>query len=118
MPIAPTMVTALYAVDDIAIAEAFYERLLGREADVRMGEDFIEWEVVPGFWLQLQEGIEAGHGGPLRFGVDDIEAARQVLADSFSIDASPVVRVNAGLSTCGFSDPFGNPLGFLQVHEA
>ena len=75
------MVTALFAVDDIDVAEAFYERLLGREPDVRMGEDFIEWEVVPG------------------------------------LEAQAAVRVDATLSTCDFNDPFGNPLGFLQVHE-
>ena len=54
MPIATNLVTVRYAVSDIDVAEAFYERLLGREPDVRMGEDFVEWEVVPGFWLQLQ----------------------------------------------------------------
>jgi len=118
MPITTNMVTAQYAVDDIDVAEAFYERLLGREPDVRMGEDFIEWEVVPGFWLQLREGLEAGCAGPVRFAVPDIEAARAFLDDAFSIEAGPVVRVDATLSTCDFADPFGNPLGFLQVHDA
>ncbi len=111
------MVTALFAVDDIDVAEAFYERLLGREPDVRMGEDFIEWEVVPGFWLQLREGLTAGHAGPVRFAVPDIEAARAFLEESFGLEAQAAVRVDATLSTCDFNDPFGNPLGFLQVHE-
>lgn len=118
MPIATNMVTALYAVDDIEVAEAFYERLLGREPDARMGEDFIAWQVVPGFWLQLREGQEAGHAGPVRFGVADIEVARTFLAESFGIDTAPAVRADDGLSTCDFGDPFGNPLGFIQVHEA
>ncbi len=118
MPIATNMVTVRYAVSDIDVAEAFYERLLGREPDVRMGEDFVEWEVVPGFWLQLQERLEAGHAGPLRFAVNDIEVARAFLDEAFGIEAGPAVRVDATLSTCDFFDPFGNPLGFLQVHEA
>ena len=86
--------------------------------DVRMGEDFVEWEVVPGCWLQLQEGLEAGQAGPLRFAVDDIEVARAFLDEAFGIEAGPAVRVDVTLSTCDFFDPFGNPLGFLQVHAA
>ena len=114
MPIVAKGVTVSFAVDDIDVAEAFYERLLGREPDMRSGETSIAWELAPGSLLELTEGAQGGQAGPVRLPVADVEAARASLDLKFGIEAAPVGRAGGGPATCAFSDPFGNAIVFVE----
>ena len=71
-------VTVQVHVGDLAAGVRFYSTLLGRGPDVAPHEDFKEWELSPGAWLQLAEG-----GGPLphplRLGVDDLHRSRKAV---------------------------------------
>ena len=113
MPGVTRKLMAAYAVDDIDVAEAFYERLLGREPDARSGETCIAWQIAPGSWLELREGAQAGQGGPVRLAVADVEAARASLDLKFGIEAA-VARTAGGSATCSFCDPFGNPIVYAE----
>src|SRR5215813_7132868 len=69
--------TIALRVGDTDEAVAFYTRVLGRGPDFVAHEDFHEWEICPGAWLQ----VSSGHGtngvsssSRLRFEVDDIAA--------------------------------------------
>lgn len=115
MPVSKESVTVRYAVDDIEVAEAFYERLLRREADVRRGELCIVWELEPDLSLQIEESPAKSDSGPVRLTVRDIEAARANLEEAFGLEAGPARRAEDGAMVCDFSDPFGNPLGFRQA---
>ncbi len=114
MAITTDMVTAEYHVTDIKAARLFYGRLLGRGPDFEASPSFVEWEVVPGYWLQLRETDKVHAAGPLRLRVDDIEAERQRLIDDLSVDVDDIKRVEGVVAFCTFHDPFGNPLGILQ----
>lgn len=115
MPVSRNMVTVRYAVDDIEVAEAFYERLLKREPDRRTGEFCIAWQLEPGFSLQIEEGLVDGDAGPVRLAVPDVEVARAYLEEAFGLEPGPAGRAGDGTLVCDFSDPFGNALGFRQV---
>jgi len=108
------MVTAEYRVSDMARAREFYGRLFGRAPDFEASPTFIEWEVVPGYWLQLRETEERGHAGPVRFRVDDIETERARLTAELGVEIDAVKRVEGVVAFCTFFDPFGNPLGILE----
>ena len=114
MPVSRNMVTVRYAVDDIEVAEAFYERLLKREPDRRTGELCIAWQLEPDFSLKIEEGLVEGDAGPVRLAVPDVEAARAFLEVAFGLEVEPARRGGDGTLVCDFSDPFGNALGFRQ----
>jgi len=108
------MVTAEYRVTDMGLARAFYGRLFGRGPDFEASPGFVEWEVVPGYSLQLRETAEIRTSGPVRFRVDDIDAERARLADELGVEIDAVTTVDGVVAFCTFHDPFGNPLGLLQ----
>lgn len=115
MPVAKNMVAVRYAVDDIEVAEAFYERLLKREPDRRIGELCIAWQLEADFLLQIEEGHAEGDAGPVRLAVPDVEAACMFLEEAFGLETGPARRTEDGTLVCDFSDPFGNALGFRQA---
>lgn len=93
----------------------WYQKLLQREPDFVPHEGFAEWELIPGFWLQLAEGTPTVGSGPLRLGVTDIERERNRVINelnvaSFDVHSREEVPVKWGT----FSDPWGNRLGFFE----
>ena len=114
MPIKTDMVTAEYHVADMTRAREFYGRLFGRGPDFEASPNFIEWDVVPGYWLQLRETAEVRAAGPDRFRVDDIDTERTHLMAELGVELDDVKRVEGVVAFCSFRDPFGNPLGILE----
>lgn len=108
-------VTAQVRVSNIAEGHEWYETLLNKKADFIPHDGFVEWELIPGCWLQVAEGNAAEGNGPLRLGVTNIEAERERLMnelniDNFAIHSRPEVPVKWGT----FTDPWGNRLGFFE----
>ncbi len=61
-------VTVQMRVSDAARGQARYETLLERRPDFVPHEGFCEWELAPGVWLQVGQGIPARDSGPVRLG--------------------------------------------------
>ena len=98
--------------------QKWYQALFNREADFIPHEGFAEWEILPGCWLQIAEGIPSIESGPLRFGVTDIESERERLVrelqiEEFEIHERDEVPVRWGT----FSDPWGNRLGLFEYKD-
>lgn len=107
--------TIQFRVSDYEKGAAWYEKWLGRPADFIPHEDFAEWEVVSGCWLQIAKGMPAEASGPLRLGVNDIEKERQRLISEFELEPSPIgSRKGVPVKWCTFSDPWGNRLGYFE----
>lgn len=111
-------VTNQIRVTDLVEGQAWYEGLLQKKPDFILNEGFVEWEVVPGFCLQLAEGTPGEGSGPLRLGVTDIVAARSRLMEEmglaeFEIYSKEEVPVKWGT----FQDPWGNSIGFFEYHD-
>jgi hypothetical protein len=93
----------------------WYEVLLNKAPDFMPHDGFAEWEIIPGFWLQVAEGTPAEGSGPLRFGVTDIIAERNRLVKLLRIDPFEIhgrEEVPARWGT--FTDPWGNKIGLFE----
>lgn len=111
-------VTNQIRVPDLLEGQQWYEKLLGKKPDFIPHEGFVEWEVIPGFWLQLAEGTPSKNSGPFRIGVTDLEATRDLLVQElniarFEIHSREEVPVKWGT----FEDPWGNGVGFYEYHD-
>jgi hypothetical protein len=107
--------TTQVRVSNIGEGHKWYETLLNKKADFIPHDGFVEWELIPGCWLQVAEGNLTDGNGPLRLGVTNIEVERERLIkelniDSFEIHSRPEVPVKWGT----FTDPWGNRLGFFE----
>jgi catechol 2,3-dioxygenase-like lactoylglutathione lyase family enzyme len=109
-----TSVTVGIPVGDLREAIRWYGRVLDTRPDIEPVEGVVELEVRDGFWLQLfEEGSGSGEA-MIRFGVGDIDAARERLA-GLGIEVGRVERVPGVIAFCDFSDPWGNRLSLYQV---
>ena len=105
-------VTVQIHVSDLAAGVRFYRALLGRGPDVAPHEDFKEWELSPGAWLQLAEG-DGPLPHPLRLGVDDLHRSRQAVL-ALGVACQEPEHIPGLAAWCDFSDPWGNRLGLFQ----
>ncbi|TQR45928.1 VOC family protein [Paenibacillus popilliae] len=107
--------TTQFRVANMEEGQKWYETLLHRKPDFIPHKGFAEWELIPGCWLQIAEGIPTEGNGPLRLGTTNIEAEKDRLIelleiDDFEIYSRPEVPVKWG----SFTDPRGNRLGFFE----
>lgn len=107
--------TIQFRVTDFEQGQKWYETLLNRRPDFMPHEGFAKWEVIPGCWLQVAEGIPSEGSGPLRLAVNNLEAEQERImkelnVDHFEIYARDEVPVRWGT----FTDPWGNQLGFFE----
>ncbi|MFJ5766805.1 VOC family protein [Lysinibacillus sp. NPDC093210] len=96
----------------------WYQTLLNKQPDFIPHEGFAEWEIIPGCWLQVAEGLPSEESGPLRFGIDDLEKEKNRLdkylnIKNFEIHSREEVPVKWGT----FTDPWGNRIGFFEYHN-
>ncbi|MGY3186325.1 VOC family protein [Lysinibacillus sp. TE18511] len=107
--------TTQVRVSNVEEGHKWYETLLNKKPDFIPHDGFVEWELIPGCWLQVAEGNFTEGNGPLRLGVTNIEAERERLIkelniDNFEIYSRPEVSAKWGT----FTDPWGNRLGFFE----
>ncbi len=102
-------------VTDFKEGRQWYETLLNKKPDYIPHDGFAEWEIIPGCWLQVAEGIPSEASGPLRLGVTNIIAERDRLVKEVGIGEFEIYsreEVSAKWGT--FTDPWGNRLGLFE----
>lgn len=108
-------ITVQVRVKDIKKGQRWYQTLLHKEPDFIPHEGFAEWELIPGCWLQVAEGVPAKDSGPIRFGVVDIEAERERITKKLNVENFVIYsREEVPVKWCTFTDPWGNRLGFFE----
>lgn len=108
-------VTMQVRVLDFARGRAWYEALLEPPPDFVPHEDFAEWELVPGVWLQVVQGEPARHQGPLRLGVDNLERERDRVVERLTVPPFGIhQRRGVPVRWATFEDPWGNRVGLFQ----
>jgi len=101
----------------------FYSALIGREPDLGPDENFFEWEISPGAWLQLATNRDRIQPASfrVRLQVDDIDESVALLKHK-GFEPSEVQRLPGLVAFANLTDPWGNPLGIYQdlgvVHGA
>lgn len=102
-------------ISDFKTGLHWYQLLLGREPDFIPHEGFAEWEIVPGCWLQVAEGMPANGSGPLRLGVKNLmELLDKLQKDNGVAPIEIHKREGVPVKWCTFSDPWGNQLGLFE----
>ena len=66
-------VLAVVPVSDIDRSEQWYASLFGRPADNNPMPTLVEWQVLPGAWVQVFNDPERAGRSLLNFAVDDLE---------------------------------------------
>lgn len=107
--------TTQFRVSNIKEGQEWYETLFNKKPDFIPHDGFAEWEIIPGCWLQVTEGILTEGNGPLRLGVTNIEAERNRLVKQLKIDRFEIYsRQEVPVKWGTFTDPWGNRLGLFE----
>ncbi|MFC0524511.1 VOC family protein [Pontibacillus salicampi] len=94
---------------------SWYETLFQRAPDFVPHEDFAEWEIIKGTWLQVSQGNPTIGNGPLRLGVSNIAGERKRIMEQLHINIEPInKREGVPAAWCTFTDPYGNKIGLYQ----
>lgn len=94
----------------------WYKNLFDRKPDFVPHEGFAEWEIVPNTWLQVAKGQPTIGSGPLRLGVENIEAERERLMEALNFKIEEInSREGVPAIWCSFEDPYGNKIGLYQA---
>ncbi|MFS0864745.1 VOC family protein [Fredinandcohnia sp. 179-A 10B2 NHS] len=98
--------------------QKWYTVLFNREPDIVPHEGFAEWQIIPGCWVQIAEGIPAENSGFLRLGVVDIEAEKlRLMRELVVVDFEIQSREEVPVKWCTFYDPWGNRIGFFEYFD-
>lgn len=112
-------VLAVVPVSDIDASRRWYATLFGRDADNNPMDNLVEWQVVPGGWVQVFIDSDRAGTGLLNIAVDDLDGHRDQLR-SQGIDAGPITDAAKGVRLSELHDPDGNVLrlvgGFRVVY--
>jgi predicted enzyme related to lactoylglutathione lyase len=108
--------TAIYAVNDLDKAKAWYSELFGTEP--YFDEPFYVGFNIGGFELGLNPDLSKaapGAGGVVAYwGVTDAEAAFKRALHHGAGEHEPVQEVGGGIKVATVTDPFGNLLGIIE----
>ncbi|CAI9396759.1 VOC family protein [Niallia sp. Sow4_A1] len=105
-------------VSDIVNGIKWYSTFFQREPDFVPHEGFAEWEILPGCWLQVAEGIPSEGSGPLRFAVKDINFEQDRLRSELEIEGLQIEgRAEVPVRWGTFQDPWGNQIGLFEYND-
>jgi hypothetical protein len=102
-------------VMDFAQGVHWYQTLFNKEPDFVPYEDFAEWEILPGCWVQVAKGIPSEGSGPIRLGVYNIEEERNRLMNDLQTESFEIhSREEVPVKWATLQDPWGNQIGFFE----
>lgn len=102
------------AVSDLAGAQSWYERLLGRPADIPVADDEVMWHIADDAWLYIVVDAERAGRSLVAMAVRDLDGvvaeieARGVVVDS-------VEEVGDAGRKASTHDPDGNTIAIIAV---
>lgn len=105
--------TAIYPVNDLAKAKAWYEQVAGVKP--YFDQPFYVGFSVGGFELGLLPDGKPGTSGPQAlWGVANADEAFKRLLALGATELEPVTQVGEGIKVAAVKDPFGNRLGIIE----
>lgn len=108
-----TVAFAGIAVADFSAMVEWYERLLGRPADMLPHETEAAWQLTEGGWLYVVEDPDRVGRGLLTLMVDDLDEELTQLAER-GIDAGEIITMPGKARKADIDDPEGNRVSFGQ----
>lgn len=107
--------TVQVRVSDMTEGQKWYQILLNKKPDFIPHEGFAEWELIPGCWLQVAEGVPSEGSGPVRLGIVNLEAERERLVKELQVERFEIFsRAEVPVKWATFTDPWGNRIGLFE----
>jgi glyoxylase I family protein len=105
-------VLAVVPVSDLPRSERWFASLFGRPADNNPMPTLVEWQVVPGGWVQVFDDRDRAGSGLLNFAVDDLDSH---LADlrGRGVEPGEIADASKGVRLSTITDPDGNMIRFI-----
>lgn len=91
----------------------WYQRLIGREADVIPMEGVAEWSILDNAWIQVATDPENSGRATVIIGVNEVEEQRKALWDA-DISVSETIEYPGIVKMIEVLDPDGNMISFVQ----
>jgi catechol 2,3-dioxygenase-like lactoylglutathione lyase family enzyme len=115
--VAVTECFAGIAVNEIGPARAWYERLLGRAADMLPHENEAAWQLAESGWVYVVADPARAGTGLLTLLVDDLD---EQVADTArrGLLTEPIETMANGVRKAAIEDPDGNRITFGQPPSA
>ena len=105
-------VLSVVPVTDLEVAAPWYEKLFGRPADNNPMPVHVEWQVVPGGWVQVFVDAERAGSGLVNFAVADL-AEYVKHAEERGLAPGGIEHANKGVELSTLSDPDGNMIRLI-----
>ncbi|KRE27652.1 glyoxalase [Mycobacterium sp. Soil538] len=103
---------AVVPVSDIATGRQWYASLFGRPEDNNPMPSLVEWQVLPGGWVQVFHDEARAGSGLLNLAVDDLEGHLAALRDR-GLDPGEITDANKGVRLSALTDPDGNAVTLI-----
>ncbi len=87
----------------------WYETLFGRAADNNPMPTLVEWQVVPGGWVQVFADDDHAGSTVVNFAVQDLDAHIDELKQR-GLEPGEIVDANKGVRLSALTDPDGNKI--------
>ena len=104
-----TNLLAVLPVADVEASRPWFTALFGRPEDNNPMPTLIEWQVLPGAWLQVFSDENRAGSGLFNLAVDDLDAALATLR-ARGLEPGDVVEANKGVRLSTLTDPDGNTI--------
>ena len=101
-------------VSSLAAGRDFFERLLGRPADIEVAADEVMWRLAESAWLYIVVDTARAGNGLVALSVGDLTAALAELATR-AIEPVRVEVVGGGGRKATVCDPDGNVAAIIEV---
>ena len=105
-------VLAVVPVSDIVAGKRWYTSLFGRPEDNNPMPSLVEWQVLPGAWVQVFHDEEHAGSTQLNLAVDDLEGHLAELRER-GLEPGDIVDASKGVRLSRISDPDGNVIGLI-----
>ena len=109
-------VLAVVPVTDLARSQTWYETLFGRAADNNPMPNLVEWQVVPGGWVQVFADDQHAGSTVVNFAVQDLDAHIDELRQRVEVAGQMLFDLALGLEE-GHHELFDN-LGDGDAEQA
>jgi glyoxylase I family protein len=111
-------VLAVVPVSDLDSSRRWYESLFGRMPDNNPMPTLVEWQVVPGGWVQVFANDQCAGSSFVNFAVHDLDAHIDELKQR-GLEPGAITDANKGVRLSALTDPDGNTItliGGFRVH--
>lgn len=100
-------VLAVVPVTDLDRSRRWYEKLFGRAADNNPMPTLVEWQVVPGGWVQVFDDEQRAGSTAVNVAVRDLDAYIEDLRRR-GLEPGEIIEANKGVRLSALTDPDGN----------